>query len=264
MQTILRELEIVAVEKVVSFSHHDLNRYFFALQPNALSVVIHEIQRDINFTQKTHKTSTHVPPPRINHQQPTFQHRYPSPPKYSNPPRFMQQNLVNYSKPPTLPPKPTVRPSHNFIPNASSGRHANTNVFRPNNFRPNNAYVPSKMQISHNYRDPLGTYRNYPNHNGYQNQYRPPRPTTAHPPTPMETNYHFYEPYYDNEYHENYYDHYPEYPDEYPDNYDYSYEKTEYSDELPNMSNFNLENQNEKLNDTNENFPQTASTSQKP
>lgn len=52
LKTILRELEFISVEKVISFCSHDHANYFFTTQPTSLATVIQEIQRHMSLTQK--------------------------------------------------------------------------------------------------------------------------------------------------------------------------------------------------------------------
>lgn len=279
-RTILRELETIAIEKIINFSHHDLNRHFFSIQPKSLLVVINEIQRDIAFTQRSNQIQRSYTP------------RIESYPRSQNIPHHRSPMIPprTYQSPP--PPRyntPPPRPVNNYFyaNNKGSGRYANSNVIRPNNMfqypKPPNYQQnkpplrdQSKMQVSANYRNPFGNNNNnFRPYNGYNNQFNnnfnrpPPKPQTAYIPTPMEVNNHdYYEPYYETEYpYEDPYFYPYEQNHGYAENFDAQYEydssqenNTEYiANELANVNLNESPNQVET-----ENFPIPASESKMP
>lgn len=288
-RTILRELETIAIEKIINFSHHDLNRHFFATQPRSLLVVINEIQRDMAFTQRSsHVHRSHTPriesyphsqnlPPHRSLMIPPRTYQPPPPPRYNITPQQFNK------------PTPPPRPANNYfnVNNKGSGRYANSNVFRPNNMfqypkPPNyqqNRLPPrdqSKMQVSANYRNPFGNNsNNFRPYNGYNNQFNnnfirpPPRPQTTYSPTPMEVNSHdYYEPYYETEYpYDDPYFYQHEQNHSYNENFDQQYEhdftqenNTQYiANELTTINLNESQNQAET-----ENFPTPASENKIP
>lgn len=257
MATIKRELDCIAIEKIIGACHHDLQRHFFSLQPNNIADVIKEIQRDMAFTQRTRQNgssyNSYREPPRHDYR-PTR----PPPPA----PSQFQRNYIPHtshaqpqSRPPHLPPKPQANiPMRQNNP-PPSGRYANDNVFRNGNHnypRPpafnNNFNNQSRLQkntFNHQTRPPYNGYNNnnpgfrFPPYNGYNNNYPgfnrppPPRPVTQHPPTPMEINAHDYQ--------DSYYD----YQDYYPyDGYDQQYDYEPYGDDFHEPQDYYTENFN--------------------
>lgn len=221
--TIKRELDCIAIEKIIASCHHDLQRHFFSKTPLTVADTINEIQRDIAFTQRAKQNSTYFsytnpqklhndykPPPRPLHPLQSSHRNLPPLPQRPVPQPVHRQNL---------PPKPAFQ--NNFRPNAQhSGRYANSNVFRNNSnqyprpptfnnnspmYNPSNR-PPHYASTNNNFRSPFN--------NSNFNKSAPPRPTTQHPPTPMDVNSHeydqqdYYDPYeqVDQEYYEPSYD----------------------------------------------------------
>lgn len=277
LKTILRELEVISVEKVISYCPHDLTNYFFASQPSLLATVIFEIQRHMAFTQRLHKPSISVrPTPKfssnLNYQNnfstqfqptPTFQPR----PFHNQTPQRFQNNFTNQNRP-SLPPKPQFIPRYpNNQQKTPSGQYANQNAFNNQYPKPRNDYATSRMQISQNYRTPIGN-RPLNNYNGYNNNYKPARPNAPHPPTPMEINNHNYSQ--DEYYLEQNYDYFePNSSQFYEPNFSQYYEPQDnfqYDTYEPknDISEQNIQEANESTILQDENFSEEALNIQKP
>lgn len=242
--TICRELDYVAIERIIAACHHDLQRHFFGIQPTEISVVIREIQRDMAFVQRTRQRT---------YEHNDRMHTRPDPPRYTprpSPPS-QQPSYAPRHTPMQLPPKPfkpfeqrqfqrpafQPQPRQNIAP--ASGRYANSHVIKnaypqPSNFRQFNTSQPNQRNLM-----PNNQYRPT---NGYNPFNRPPpRPTAPLPPTPMEVNTHNeeYDPY-------NHYEEY--YPDDTYENYaeNYGYDPYEYSSEYypGNQDTYNTDNIN--------------------
>lgn len=270
-RTILKEIENISVEKVVSSCHHDLNRYFFGSQPQNLSTVISEIQRDLAFTQRA--TQNHSSP-LYRHTPFTQSNRFSTPTpqrQISQPPYRSHQQIPQRPLPPRTVRHQPLQVNRN--PNFNgSGRYANSNVFRQNqnpnqfnrnNYNNNNFQRPfQSYQRSQMYAPQRPFPNNFDNNFHNRNPMPPPRPTTQHPPTPMEVNnQEYYEPeYYD--YYEDPYESY-NYDDPYfsQTNNDPYYSQNYYDENPSNNEQFDLNEQEQNLNANNEieNFPNQAS-----
>lgn len=219
--TIKKELDCIAIEKIINSCHHDLNRHFFAIQPTEIAVVINEIQRDMAFTQRVNQNSHHQPRYHAYGQQ-----RQPPPLPARMPPQ--RQYLPTHNAPPRPARSPMIQPPRNNPATPGSGRYANSNVFRTHGNTNYNYPKPPQFQHQNGYgnrssriqQKPFGQqnfgYRPFNGHNNNFNQ-PPPRPQQAHPPTPMEVNNHEgYEDYYQDDYYDqdSYYGDY-----NYPENY---------------------------------------------
>lgn len=258
MITIKRELDCIAIEKIIASSHHDLQRHFFSKPPFTITEIINEIQRDIAFTQRAKQNGTYfntpprpinLPQPRISQPMNQFSRQNPLPTL----PRFQPNTPIRSN----LPPKPQFNNNYQRNSNPqSSGRYANVNSHRTqNNFYPkpptfNSPYNPSTRPPHYQSNVPRQNFNNF--QNNFQNK-PPPRPNTQHPPTPMDINTH------QDEYN---YDHYSQYPvDSY---YEESYEQIDDFNPYPYFDE-NLENQYENpIEEPVENFPAPASETSTP
>lgn len=198
--TICRELDHIAIERIIYACHHDLQRHFFTVQPDSIATVIREIQRDMAFTQRNrqrvyephdrhnYRAEPQRPPPR--QLPPPAQHFTPR--QYTPPPMPPRPNTFP-SRP--MPPKPAFQSQQRQHNGPASGRYANSQVMRPNTYP-----RPYAFNHNHNNNNYGNQNRNFQPNNFGNNPSRPPnnfnrpppRPATQHPATPMEVNTHDY------------------------------------------------------------------------
>lgn len=213
--TIRRELDHVAIERIITACHHDLQRYFFCIQPTEISVVIREIQRDMAFVQRNrqriHENNDRIqtrpeptrPLPRaLPHlPQPSYPCRQNSNTNF--PPRQFKPNFPQEQRTFQRPQQFNQQRPNNNTP--ASGRYANSHVIR-NAYPPPNTSRPNNNQVQRNF-VPSNRYQQQNNFNPFNRP--PPRPMAPQPPTPMEINTHGNEyDHYDNYYPEDTYETY--------------------------------------------------------